>query len=168
MENGSEEKLTPREIEVLKLIATGLSTKQIADSLGIAFKTAACHRSRLMDKLGIHQIANLTRYAIRNGYVDLGGAADLRDSVLIELFQQIKTAESGYRRAMQEYGDFIRDRDTIGLDNPDGATGARRLRQAEALAHREYHAALLALKDLLQKPPVGQAAPRPPDHPERS
>jgi DNA-binding NarL/FixJ family response regulator len=57
--------LTPREIEILKLIAAGLSTKEIAVSLGISFKTAACHRSRLMDKLGIHEIANLTRYAVR-------------------------------------------------------------------------------------------------------
>ena len=68
--NASAEKLTSREIEVLKLISTGLSTKQIAASLGITFKTAACHRSRIMEKLDIHQVANLTRYAIRNGYVD--------------------------------------------------------------------------------------------------
>ena len=59
-----QSELTPREGEVLKLIASGLSTKEIALSLGISFKTAACHRSRLMDKLGIHEVAGLTRYAV--------------------------------------------------------------------------------------------------------
>ena len=41
------------------------STKEVAGLLGIAFKTASCHRTRLMDKLGVHDLANLVRYAIR-------------------------------------------------------------------------------------------------------
>ena len=61
--------LTNREIEVLKCIAEGHSTKQVAGLLGITFKTAACHRYRLMDKLGIHDTATLVRYAIRNGII---------------------------------------------------------------------------------------------------
>jgi DNA-binding CsgD family transcriptional regulator len=62
--------LTRRETEVLRYIAQGNSTKKVAEILGIAFKTAACHRYRVMDKLGIHETANLVRYAIRHGMVD--------------------------------------------------------------------------------------------------
>ena len=64
------EALTRREAEVLKHIAEGHSTKQVAGLLGITFKTAACHRYRVMDKLGIHETASLVRYAIRQGMVE--------------------------------------------------------------------------------------------------
>jgi DNA-binding CsgD family transcriptional regulator len=63
------EALTPREIEVLRLIAGGQSTKEVASTLGMSFKTAACHRYRIMDKLGIHDAVTLTHYAVRNGLV---------------------------------------------------------------------------------------------------
>jgi DNA-binding CsgD family transcriptional regulator len=142
------EKLTPREIEVLKLIATGFSTKQIARSLDITFKTAACHRYRIMDKLGIHEIANLTRYAIRNGYVDAGANGREREKQE-QLFERVRLAEAKYRLAMEQYGTYIGERDSIGLGNPDGSTGARRLRRAEQMAHDEYHGALVALKNFL-------------------
>jgi DNA-binding NarL/FixJ family response regulator len=65
-----QEKLTKREGQMLKLIAGGNSTKQIAAILGIAFKTAVGHRTRLMTKLGIHDSATLVRYAIRAGHID--------------------------------------------------------------------------------------------------
>jgi len=61
--------LTRRELEVLRCIAQGCSTKQAAGNLGITFKTAACHRYRIMEKLGIHETASLVRYAIRSGLV---------------------------------------------------------------------------------------------------
>ncbi len=61
--------LTTREREVLQLVAEGKSTKQIAEILGIAQKTAESHRSHLMVKLGIHQVAGLVRYAVRRGLV---------------------------------------------------------------------------------------------------
>jgi len=161
--NGPGEKLTLRELEVLRLIANGLSTKQIARSLAITFKTAACHRMRIMDKLDIHGVADLTRYAIRNGYIDIveNGRAGEREK---ELFDRVRAAESGYRKAMEKYGAFIQERETIGLTNPDGVTGARRLRQAEEMAHQEYHAALVALKNFLFRPTAGSvdsALPRP-------
>jgi|tagenome__1003787_1003787.scaffolds.fasta_scaffold20252977_2 DNA-binding CsgD family transcriptional regulator len=146
--NGFHETLTDREIEVIKLIATGLSTKEIARSLGIAFKTAACHRSRIMSKLNIHEVANLTRYAIRMGYVDTGGN-ERRSGEQAELFERIKVTEAKYRQATRAYHDFLIERESIGLTNPDGVTGARRLRQVEEEAHREYHASLLGLKDWL-------------------
>lgn len=61
--------LTRRELEVLACIAKGQSTKQAAATLGITFKTAACHRYHLMTKLDVHDTASLVRYAIRNGLV---------------------------------------------------------------------------------------------------
>jgi DNA-binding NarL/FixJ family response regulator len=61
--------LTKREREVLQLIAEGNCAKEIATVLGIATKTAENHRWRLMEKLNIHTIAGLTRYAVRNGII---------------------------------------------------------------------------------------------------
>lgn len=57
--------LTPREREVLKHIASGLTSKEIADKLGIAFRTVVCHRYRIQAKLGHANTAGLTRAAIR-------------------------------------------------------------------------------------------------------
>ena len=61
--------LTPREKQVLQLIAEGKTTKEIAQVLGISVKTAEFHRSRLMRKLGLHETASVVRYAIRKGIV---------------------------------------------------------------------------------------------------
>ena len=62
-----DERLTARERAVLQLIGEGKTTKAIAGVLGISFKTAESHRSRVMKKLDIHQVAGLVRYAIRRG-----------------------------------------------------------------------------------------------------
>ncbi len=62
--------LTPRQRDVLKLIAEGYTTKAIAHLLEISVKTADTHRVQLMERLGIHEIAGLVRYAIRTGLVD--------------------------------------------------------------------------------------------------
>jgi DNA-binding NarL/FixJ family response regulator len=61
--------LTPREREVLQLVAEGRRSKEIADVLGIKTKTAEAHRANIMDKLGIHETAGLVRYAVKNGFV---------------------------------------------------------------------------------------------------
>lgn len=61
--------LTPREREVLQLIAEGKSTKQVAETLGITVKTAESHRSRIMSKLQIHEKTGLVRYAIKRGLI---------------------------------------------------------------------------------------------------
>lgn len=63
------EHLTRRERQVLTCVAEGLATKEIAYRLSIAFKTAACHRYRIMEKLEIHNTAGLVRYAINSGLV---------------------------------------------------------------------------------------------------
>jgi DNA-binding NarL/FixJ family response regulator len=61
--------LTPRQLQILRLIAKGLSTKEIGNQLGISFKTAQTHRTELMQRLDIHKVADLVRYAIRNGLI---------------------------------------------------------------------------------------------------
>ena len=61
--------LTDRERQVLTLIADGLSSKQIAEQLGVSLKTIESHRANLMDKLDIHKVSGLVRFAIRAGLV---------------------------------------------------------------------------------------------------
>jgi two-component system response regulator NreC len=61
--------LTSRERQILQLIGEGKSSKEIAALLGISIKTAESHRTRLMRKLDIHELASLVRYAIRRGLV---------------------------------------------------------------------------------------------------
>ena len=63
------DRLSPRERQVMQLVAEGKSTKQIAQVLHIAVKTAEFHRGRLMQKLNIHDVAGLVRYAIREGLI---------------------------------------------------------------------------------------------------
>ncbi len=63
-----EDALSERECEVLTLIANGRNTKEIADQLSLSIKTVETHRARLMNKLGLHSVAGLTKYAIRMGY----------------------------------------------------------------------------------------------------
>lgn len=63
--------LSPRERQVLKLVAAGLSTKQVAYKLKISPKTADAHRQALMRKLDIHDVAGLVKYALREGYIEL-------------------------------------------------------------------------------------------------
>jgi DNA-binding NarL/FixJ family response regulator len=65
----SSDGLTPREREVLQLVAEGKTTKEVAAVLGISVKTAESHRSRIMEKLDIHETASLVRYAIRLGVI---------------------------------------------------------------------------------------------------
>lgn len=65
----SSEPLSPRERQVLQLIAEGKTTKEVAGVLDISVKTAETHRTRLMEKLDIHETAGLVRYAIRRGLV---------------------------------------------------------------------------------------------------
>jgi len=66
------DRLTPRQREVLRLIAEGLSTKEIAFKLGLSVKTVETHRAQLMERLEIRDVAGLVRFAIRSGLVDPG------------------------------------------------------------------------------------------------
>lgn len=68
-DQGCSEQLTSRQREIWQLIAEGFTTKEIAHKLGISVKTVETHRTQLMKKLGIHDLASLVRLAIRNGLV---------------------------------------------------------------------------------------------------
>lgn len=61
--------LTPRQREILQLVAEGHSTKGIAHRLGLSVKTVEAHRTQLMKLLGLHDVAGLVRYAIRTGLI---------------------------------------------------------------------------------------------------
>jgi DNA-binding NarL/FixJ family response regulator len=63
--------LTPRELEILQLIAMGKSNKEIASDLELSVNTVAVHRANIMNALGLHKTAELVVYAIRNGLVNL-------------------------------------------------------------------------------------------------
>ncbi len=68
--DAATEPLSPRERQVLQLIGEGKSTKEVAQVLRISVKTAESHRTRLMQKLDIHELASLVRYAIRRGLIE--------------------------------------------------------------------------------------------------
>jgi DNA-binding NarL/FixJ family response regulator len=63
--------LTPREREVLQLLAEGRSTRQIAEALHVSVKTIEVHRKQMMDKLGLQNLAELVKYAIREGLTSI-------------------------------------------------------------------------------------------------
>ena len=65
------ELLTERERQILKLLAQGACTKKIADRLHLSVKTVGTHRSHIMEKLDIHSIAGLTKFAVREGMISL-------------------------------------------------------------------------------------------------
>ncbi|MBL7941984.1 MAG: response regulator transcription factor, partial [Flavobacteriales bacterium] len=65
--SGKLSELTDREIEILKLVAEGLSNKEIGDKLFISHRTVDTHRTNLMTKLNVHNVAGLVRFAIQNG-----------------------------------------------------------------------------------------------------
>jgi DNA-binding NarL/FixJ family response regulator len=68
-EGGALEQLTPRQREVLQLVAEGHSVKEIAQILQVSIKTVETHRAQLMERLDIYDVAGLVRYAIRVGLV---------------------------------------------------------------------------------------------------
>ncbi len=71
-EAGAFSLLSPREREVLQLLAEGFSTKEIAGRLSVSVKTIETHRKQIMDKVDLHSVAELTKYAIREGLTQIG------------------------------------------------------------------------------------------------
>lgn len=67
----NENILTSREREVIQLLAEGKTSKEVAVTLNLSVKTAETHRTNLMRKLDLHSVADLTRYAVRNGIVQV-------------------------------------------------------------------------------------------------
>ncbi|WKB54082.1 response regulator [Eleftheria terrae] len=69
-ERSPEELLTERQLEILVLIGKGLATKEVAFKLGLSPKTVDVHRARIMERLGINDVAGLTLYCVRHGLID--------------------------------------------------------------------------------------------------
>ncbi len=67
----SKDRLTPREREVVQLLAEGKSSKEVAVVLNLSVKTAETHRTNVMRKLDLHSVADLVRYAVRNNLVQV-------------------------------------------------------------------------------------------------
>jgi DNA-binding CsgD family transcriptional regulator len=66
----SEVQLTPRELEIVQLLAGGKTNREVGASLGISTKTAEAHRANVMRKLALHSVAELVRYAIKKQIVE--------------------------------------------------------------------------------------------------
>jgi DNA-binding NarL/FixJ family response regulator len=67
--NAAGSSLTPRQTEILRLVASGRTTKEIARTLGISPKTVEFHRGRLMERIGVRDVTGLTRFALQTGVV---------------------------------------------------------------------------------------------------
>jgi DNA-binding NarL/FixJ family response regulator len=70
-DRGPFQALTPREREVLQLMAEGKATKEIAAALHVSVKTVETHRRQMMDKLDLQSVAEVTKYALREGLTSL-------------------------------------------------------------------------------------------------
>ena len=62
--------LTPREREVIQLVAEGKTTKEVATALSLSVKTAETHRANIMKRLDCHSVSELVRYAVRNNIIE--------------------------------------------------------------------------------------------------
>ncbi|MDD1534161.1 MULTISPECIES: response regulator [unclassified Bradyrhizobium] len=69
-ESATQQELTPREAEVLRLVAQGFSNKEIAARLDVSIKTIETHKSRAVEKLGLHKRADIVRYGVSQGWLD--------------------------------------------------------------------------------------------------
>lgn len=69
VEPSAEEELTSRQVEILRMLARGMASKQIAFELGLSSKTVDVHRARIMARLGLTNLSSLTRYALRKGLI---------------------------------------------------------------------------------------------------
>jgi DNA-binding NarL/FixJ family response regulator len=75
-QEGRASPCTPRELEVIRLLAEGKVNKEVAALLGITVRTVETHRAKIMLKLGLHSLAELIHYAIRHGIISAPGAAE--------------------------------------------------------------------------------------------
>ena len=152
MKQSSPVPLTQREREVLQQIAAGRTSKQIAAALGISFKTVVCHRTRLMEKLDLHNVASLVRYAIiqQESLLTVG-----QDQVEQEYLEQLRQAQDAYRKASDHYNQLIDTHQEPMVD----ADGQHMLHLAVSNKHealQRYAASLERFADLIlgrKRPP---------------
>jgi DNA-binding NarL/FixJ family response regulator len=65
----AQDELTPRQVQIVTMLTSGLSSKEVAHELGLSSKTIDVHRARIMERLGLSDMTSLTRYAVRKGLV---------------------------------------------------------------------------------------------------
>lgn len=135
--------LTRREVEVLKLIAAGMTSKEIARALEITFKTVVCHRTHVLQKIDADGIADLTRYAVRNQLIPLDVSAEEQSR------QRVRTSQRQYMEALTNYNQFVAERRESGLSAPDAVERRRQLFREEQRLHAEYTAALRLWADFV-------------------
>ncbi|PWU11465.1 MAG: hypothetical protein C5B51_02585 [Terriglobia bacterium] len=92
--------LTAREREVLNLIARGKSSKEIAFDLRIAFTTVTCHRARILDKLAVHNTAELIRKALERGLIDLPRLQIIKEESRSPLGLRVERVMEDNRRSL--------------------------------------------------------------------
>jgi DNA-binding NarL/FixJ family response regulator len=88
-ESSQGDQLTPRQREILRLIAEGHTTHTIAKMLSISDKTVETHRSQLMRRLGLHDVTSLVRFAIRHGLLPLSMLFDFLDPLMLQLSEPL-------------------------------------------------------------------------------
>jgi DNA-binding CsgD family transcriptional regulator len=149
--------LTAREREVLRLIAAGMSTRQIASTLGISFKTVVTHRTRLMEKLDVHNVAEVTRYALL--HQQDGFEYREREARERELLDAVREAEKTYRAAAADQKQVLLAAKSGELKgDEDGQQVLYRAAQAEREAIEKYAEALKAFTKLIfNGPPPPQS-----------
>jgi DNA-binding CsgD family transcriptional regulator len=143
--------LTAREREVLHLIASGLSTKEVAANLGISFKTAACHRANIMSKLGLHSVVDLVRYTLQAPQHSHG----LERKRLEQSYQEkLREAEQDYRLAAERHKEAItRAQKTNWKLDADGQQALHVAGLMEREAVEKYAQALKVFADLIMNGP---------------
>ena len=137
--------LTARECQVLRLIAAGVSTRQIASTLGISFKTAVTHRTRLMEKLGLHNVADVTRYALRQ-YESVPDSEQKQPNR--ELLDQLQAMKENSRATRAEHNTITEATKTAKW-SADGAQALYHAATLERQAAEKYVQALEAFIDPL-------------------
>jgi len=148
--------LTARECQVLRLIAAGVSTRQIASTLGISFKTAVTHRTRLMEKLDLHNVAEVTRYALLHQQDEVEYRE--RETRERELLDAVREAEKKYRAAVAAHAQLllVAKSGKMNVDR-DTEQAIYRAAIAEREAIEKYGEALKAFTKLILNGPATQA-----------
>jgi hypothetical protein len=123
-----------------------MSSKTIAATLGISFKTVITHRTRLMEKLGLHNVADVTRYALRQ-YESVPDSEQKQPNR--ELLYQLQAAKENYRATVAEHNTITEATKTAKWSADDGAQALYHAATLERQAAEKYVQALEAFIDPL-------------------
>lgn len=146
------DELTPRQREILQLIAEGRSNKEVAKILCISVKTVGFHRERIMQNLGVHTTAGLALAAVRLGLISEPDASAVsgvtpEGKTLEELwFKRVTEAKLTNRLAAARVKEI--QREVSGMSSPDGHYAQKQALHAETESLAEYHRVLRIYSDL--------------------